>query len=153
MGYNPNFRGSTANATSTSSRSLSTPYQNGSGGALAQCTPVAVNSFGQLINIDVSNSDHINLIVGVVGADIPNAATGPVFDGGRLEDVDLPAFSVGAPLWVAKDGFLTDVKPEIGVGGFVAGDSVIFIGMVVKNQFNPLLKDLKLLIDTKIGSL
>lgn len=153
MGYNPNFRGNTANVTSRSSRSMSTSYQNGSGVSLAQCAPVAVNSLGQLIKIDVSNQTHIEKFAGVTGSIIPNAATGIVFDGGRVEDVSLPAFAVGDPIWVAKDGFLTNVRPEVGVGGFVAGDFVIFIGVVVKNEFNPLLKDLKLAIDTKIGSL
>jgi len=153
MSYSPNFRGDTTNATSRSSRSLTSNYQNGSGFSLDQCTPVAVNSFGQLISVNVSSVANIKAFLGVAGEDLPNAAFGSVYDGGRLEEVDLPAFSVGDALYVAKDGFLTNVTPEIGMAGFVAGDHIVFIGVVVKNEFNPLLKDLKIMFDTKIGRL
>lgn len=152
MSYSPIYRGSTNSATSRSSRSLSTNYQNGSGGTLIQCTPVACNASGQLIAVDPSNEATIMQFIGVCGESIPNAASGSVYDGGRLENVSI-GFSVGDAIYLSKAGFLTNVKPSEGVGGFVSGDFVVFIGLVVKNEFNALQKDLKLMIDTKIGRL
>ncbi len=152
MSYSPLFRGSTSAGSSRSSRSLSTNFQNGSGGMLIQCTPVAMNASGQLIAVDPSDESTILQFLGVCGEDIPNAASGSVYDGGRLENISI-GFSVGDALYLSKAGFLTSTKPSEGVGGFVSGDFVVFIGLVVKNEFNPLQKDLKLMIDTKIGQL
>lgn len=142
MSYSPNFRG---NQGKGSSRQLSTNFQNASGGTLIQATPVSVNTSGQLIAMDVSSEAIVSAIVGVCGIDIPNSATGAVVDCGRLENVVL-GFSVGDPIWVSKAGFLTNVKPNIGVGGFLAGDFVIFIGVIVKNEFNALQKDIQLMV-------
>ena len=153
MAYNPLYRGDTNTAASRTARSTSSGYQNGSGGLLAQCTPVATNSFGQLIAVDVSVEATVMSMIGVTGEDIPNSTSGSVYDSGRVENVSLPGFSIGDAIYVSKAGFLTNIKPSEGVGGFVAGDFVIFVGVIVKNEFNPLQKDLKLLIDAKIGQL
>lgn len=143
MSYSPNFRGSQGKG---SSRSLSTNFQNASGGTLAQSTPASVNSSGQLVGVDVSSDTSVGAIVGLCGADIPNAATGPVVDSGRLENVVL-GFSVGDAIYISKAGFLTNVKPSLGVGGFITGDFIIFVGVVVKNEFNALQKDIQLMIE------
>jgi hypothetical protein len=138
MSYSPFFRGSNAKG---SVRNLQSGYQNGTGGTLAQGTPVTVNLAGQLVAVDVSNDAMANGIVGLVAADIPVSASGQVLDNGRLENVSM-GFNVGDILYVSKSGFLTNIIPDYGVGGFAAGDWIIFVGVVVQNEFNALQKDI-----------
>lgn len=152
MSYNPSTDGSINNQYfKGSARSVVSGYQNATGSTLPMATPVAINSSGQLIAVDVSSQAVVQAIVGLTAASIPNAANGQVADGGRLENVSL-AFSAGDALYVAKDGTLTNIKPDIGVGGFLSGDFVIFIGVMAVNEFNPSNFDIKLLISV-IGEL
>ena len=148
MTYSPKFRGSILNVPG---RQLTTTYVNGSGLLLAQCTPVCTNTLGQAIPIDVSDETKVGRLIGLLTDDLPMSASGGVTDAGRLEDVSL-GFNVGDVLYVSKAGFLTSTKPSDGVDGFTTGDFVIFVGVVVKNEFDPLLKDLKLMLSV-IGQL
>lgn len=148
MGYNPLFRGNAANAPS---RSLQTNYMNASGSTLAKGSVVAINTSSQLVLIDVSQDASVSALIGVAVAAIPNTATGGVTSGGRLEDIS-QSFALGDAIYVGKDGMVTNVKPDYGVGSFVAGDYVIFVGVVVKNEFNPAKKDIQLMIQT-VGQL
>lgn len=141
MGYNPNFRG---NSTNVSGRRLGTNYQNGGGVPLVQATPVSTNALGQVIPVDVTDETNISRFIGLLAADLPALATGQVVNNGRLENVSI-GFSIGDALYVSKAGFLTNIKPDIGSGGFLAGDFVIFVGVVVKNEFNGLQKDIQLM--------
>lgn len=136
---------------SGSSRAVTTNFQNGSGGTLAMGSPVAINTSGQLIVPNVSTEAHIQAMVGLTGISIPNAATGAVVQSGRLEEVTT-SFAIGDSFYLSKTGGLTNVKPDIGVGGFVAGDFVVFLGVVVKNEFNAILKDFKIMMSV-IGQL
>lgn len=148
MAYNPNFRGSNAKA---SSRQTITSYQNGTVGTLTQATPVSVNSSGQLVNVDPSNEASVQSLVGLMVADTPSSANGQVIDNGRLENI-VTSFSIRDVLYVNKLGNLTNVKPDIGIGGFMVGDFVVLVGVVVKNEFNALQKDIKLMLSV-IGEL
>lgn len=148
MSYSPNFRGTQSKA---SARQTITDYQNGSGSTLAQCTPVATNNLGQLVGVDPSNTANVLSIVGLANLDIPSSANGPVIDNGRLENATI-GFSVGDSLYLSKAGFLQNTPPVAGFGGFVTGDYLVFIGVVVQNEFNPSLKDIKLMIE-RIGLL
>lgn len=149
MSYSPNFRGSNSKG---SAKSLMTGYQNASGSTLAMATPVSTNGIGQLITIDVSNEDTVSALLGVTSSSIPNSANGLVIDAGRLENVTGLSASVGDPLYISKTGSLTNIKPNVGDNGFLAGDFVIFIGVVVSNEFIPANKDIKLMIQL-IGQL
>lgn len=152
MSYNPATDGSTSSPPfSGSARSLASGYQNASGGTLAKATPVSVNASGQLIAIDVSNQAIVQAMVGLTTASIPNAANGQITDSGRLENVT-SSFTVGDALYVSKTGGITNLKPDIGTGGFVSGDFVIFIGVLVNNEFVPANLDIKLMLST-IGQL
>lgn len=148
MSYSPFFRGENAKG---SSRSTASGYQNASGGTLAQGTPVYVNSSGQILAVDPSNQAKVLSMVGLLNVDTLDTEDGQVSDAGRLENVVI-GYSVGTPLWVSKAGFLTNTSPSIGVNGFLAGDYVIFVGVVAQNEFNPSNKDIKLMI-TVIGQL
>lgn len=148
MGYNPLLRGS---APKISSRQTTTGYTNASGGVIAQCTPVSINGSGQILPVDPSNEASVDAMVGLASVNIPNGANGPVTDCGRLENANI-SFPVGSPLYVSLSGFLQTDKPDIGVDGFASGNFVIFVGVVVKNEFNPANKDIKLML-TLVGQL
>jgi hypothetical protein len=141
MTYSPSFTGSTGAA----SKVIQTTFTSGTGLTLSKATPVSINASSQIIAIDVSSETSVYRLVGLCGADIAGAATGNVVDTGRLENVIL-GYSVGDPLYVSKSGFLTNVKPDIGVGGFLSGDWVIFVGLLIKNDSDPLKKDIKLML-------
>lgn len=142
MSFSPYFFNKNATG---SVRSLTTNFQNASGSTLAKGTPACVNASSQLIAVNVSLEASVMAIVGLTNVAIPNAATGGVQDSGRLEDVAV-AFALGDPLWISKTGGLTNMKPEIGVGGFTDGDFVVFVGVVVRNEFNASLKDIKMML-------
>lgn len=148
MTYSPNFRGNTGNA---SSRQLTTTYQNASGSTIAKTIPVSANASGQIAPLDVTDETSALSMVGISAESIPNTATGQVTSGGRLEAVTT-TFAVGDAIYVGLGGTLTNVKPDLDVVGWEAGYFVIFVGIVVKNQFNPALKDIQLLIE-KVGQL
>lgn len=148
MGYSPYWFSKNA---AGASRGTASNFQNNTGVTINKATPVCINSSGNMVPLDISNESTVLAMVGLTNAAIPNAAMGGVQDGGRLEDVSVP-FSVGDPLWVSKSGGLTNNKPSAGSNGYVSGDFVIFVGMVVKNEFTPSLKDIKLMISI-IGQL
>lgn len=136
---------------SGSARALDSNYQNASGSTLLKGTPVTINASGQLVLVDVSDEAAVKAMVGYAGLDLPNAASGSVIDAGRLENITT-SFAVRDVVYIGKDGLLTNIEPDIGVNGFVAGDFVVLAGVIVKNEFNPAWKDLKIMTDT-IGQL
>lgn len=148
MTYSPNFRG---NAARGSSRQLISGYVNGSGALLTKARPVTLNASGQIVGVDVSDIVSVKSMVGLTAEDIPNAATGSVIDAGRLEEVVI-SYPVNTPVYMSKTGFLTDQIPAVGANGFAEGDFVIFVGVIVKNEFNPANKDIKLML-TVVGQL
>jgi len=149
MSYSPLFRGANGK---TSARSTETGYQNGTGSTLTKATPVATNASGQLVKADVSTEALSLAFVGLCGLDIPSAATGMISNAGRLENITT-SFAVGDPVWLGKTaGTLTNINPNEGIGGFVEGDFVIFVGVIVKNEFNGSLKDIQLMLQV-VGQL
>jgi hypothetical protein len=141
MTYSPRFRGNSALG---SSQGVASGYVNGSGSLLIKATPVSVDTNSKIVSIDVSDEDSVNRFVGLLVSDTNNAANGMVADSGRLEDVTI-GYPAGTALWVSKAGFLIDSPPSIGVNGFAAGDFIIFVGVVVENQFDSLKKDIQLM--------
>ena len=150
MGYSPYFLNQNSKG---SVRSTVTNFQNGSGSTLAMGIPVSVNTSSQIVPLDVTSEASVQALVGMtsVQAGIPSGATGSVVDNGRLENVTT-SFSVGDAVYAGKDTPLTNVKPDLTVGDWAEGDFVIFLGVVVKNEFNPAQLDIKLMISL-IGQL
>jgi len=132
--------------TKVSGRQTQTGFQNGTGSTMNVATVVSTNSSGQLILADVTNEATIETIVGLVSiANIPSAANGTVVSDGRLENIPSLGFSVGDTLWLGTTpGSLTNVKPDLTQIGWSAGDYVVFIGVVVQNEFNPSNQDIQL---------
>lgn len=148
MSYSPFFFNQQSQG---SSRQTITNFQNGSGSTLAKGTPVSVNASSQLTTVDVSNEASVKALVGLTGMSIPNAATGSVADCGRLENITT-SYAVRTVVYIDKTGALTNSPPTIGVNSFVSGDFVVLVGVIVKNEFNPAQKDIKLMLSV-IGQL
>lgn len=149
MSYSPFFFNQNSKG---SSRATIANFQNGSGSTLAMAVPVYVNTSSQLMPLDVTNEVSVQAIVGLTSISIPNSATGSVIDNGRLENITT-SFAVGDAVYAGKANPLTNIKPDIGdADGFASGDFVVFLGVIVKNEFNPSQLDLKLMISV-IGQL
>lgn len=135
MTYNPAARGIPA-----ISRSSARTASNNTGNTVTKATPVRLSNTG-LMPIDVSDEGSANSIAGLTRADIDNLGSGEVVSSGILENISTTA-SIGDIMYVSKLGDLTNVKPSIDVDDFEAGDWVIRVGAIAKNNENPLLKDI-----------
>lgn len=140
MTYDPRLYGSTVVAVGAVSSELPARV-NASGISLNKTDPVRIDASGQLQKIDCSVEAEVLACLGVARASAANGNSTGIVTGGRLEDVTVPG-SLGDRLFLSKTGGLTNVTPAIGVGGFVAGDFVVLIGISVKNATNPSLTDL-----------
>lgn len=89
----------------------------------------------------MSDENTILSVAGLTTATIPNLSSGPVSLAGKVPNVSV-SFAHGDYLYVSKTGGLTNIGPEIGVDGFVAGDTVIRVGVICRNTANPLQKDI-----------
>ena len=142
MAYSPYFFNKNSTGTSQATGSS---YQNGSGSTIAQGVLVSVNSSGQIAPTDTTSETSVLGIVGFTTVSMPNGSTAQIIDNGRLENITT-SFIPGTHLYLDTTGNLTNIQPSVGVNGFIAGDFVVSVGMVVVNQFNPSLYDLKLMI-------
>lgn len=142
MSYSPNFRG---NAGKGSSRQTQTGYTNGTGSTITAASAVYSTASG-IGKVDVSDINTVEKFAGLVAADLLSAAHGLVVSDGRLENIPIGlGFAVGDPIWVGTvPGSLTKVKPDLANPGWVSGDFVIFVGVVVENEFDPLKQDIQL---------
>jgi hypothetical protein len=139
MTYNPRLKGAILTVGSVSSE---LPERiNDSGSSINKTDPIRLDASGNIQKIDPSVEAQALACIGVAKSSISNGSSTAIVSQGRLEDVTT-AGTFGDPLYVSKSGGLTNVKPSVGVNGFVEGDFVIFVGIVAKNQTNPLLKDL-----------
>lgn len=112
---------------------------NLTGSTILANTPVCVDASGNLKVIDPTNEDDILSIIGLVQDDTLNNAVATVISSGLLTNIT--GFNNRDSIWLSHTGGLTSTKPNIGSGGFLAGDFIVRIGTVVKNSVNPTLKD------------
>ena len=138
MSFSPNFRGASSTAPTTS---VQNQLANNTGSTLAKATPVYANTSGELSLVNVSVEASSYSVLGLVVANILDTQKGNIIFNGKLTDVTTSAV-FGDTLFVSKTGTLTNVKPTLGVGGFVSGDFVIRVGVVVKNDLDPAKKDI-----------
>lgn len=126
-------------------------YLNSTGVSLSKATPVKIDSIGNLDFVNVSIEADVFALGGVTGELIPDGIRGKIAKSGRIEDITTTA-SFGDPVYISKTGDLTNIKPSTGVNSFVAGDFIVRVGTIAKNENNPLLKDL-ILEMTIVGQL
>lgn len=131
------------------SSALRTNFINNTGGSINLFTPVRINTSGELSLVDVS-SELATASIGVTSESIANTTAGMVVMTGKLENLNL--FNYGDVIYISKAGGLTNVKPSEGVSGFIVGDWVIKVGIIAKNETNPLNKDLYVNIEV-VGQL
>ena len=109
---------------------------------MSTTTPVCVGPAGTLQLIDVSNTALATASVGLVlDSSVAVFASCEVVTMGLFESAG-GAFAFGDVLYVNKAKELSNVRPQVGVDGFVFGDYVVKIGTVVRNKTNPLVKDI-----------
>lgn len=116
-----------------SGEALETSMNNGSGATLTALTPVRGDTSGKANTVDVATEAQAFAIVGITKASISNGSDGTIVIGGRLKNITTSAV-FGDKLFVSKTGGVTATKPDIGSGGFVAGDFVIEMGVIVRNN-------------------
>lgn len=124
---------------------------NNTGITINKGVPVRINTSGELDFINVSVEAEAINVSGVASEPITNGSKGSVVNSGKISDIATTA-ALGDIVYVSKSGSLTNVKPSIGVSGFVAGDFVVMVGIIAKNESNPTLKDLMLNVDV-VGQL
>lgn len=122
------------------SSAVRTTLLNNTGLTILKGTPVRIDAGGDISKIDVSVDTDVLGAIGVSSEMILTGTTGTIITNGKVEDIS--GFDFGDYIYVSKTGFLTHMLPSEGVDGFVAGDWVIRVGVVSKNQTDPLLKDL-----------
>jgi len=127
---------------------LSDNRSNNTGSAFTKGTPARINNSGELDFINVSIESDIKGVVGVTSEAIANGSAGSVATSGKVSDITTTA-ALGDTLYIDKTGALTNIEPDVGVNSFVAGDFVIAIGVVAKNESNPVLKDLIIFVDIR----
>lgn len=143
MGYSPN------SGTPNISRSTARQAGNNTGTTIPKTMPVKITATG-IETIDPAVETDIDAFAGLTGNSTNNGDVAEVVTSGIITNSGL-TYSAGTVIYVSKSGGITDTKPAIGVGGFVAGDFVIRLGIVVENV-NPLLRDVILNIQL-IGQL
>lgn len=142
MTYNP------ASSGVVNSLPIGDEFYNDTGSLISKATPLTVNTvsgFAEIIDVSSTESE---VSFGVAFADTEPTSTGNYITMGVIENVGISA-NFGDEIYVSKSGGLTNVAPDIGVGGFVSGDAIIFVGTIKKNNTNPLLKDLVISIDIR----
>lgn len=123
-------------------------YLNNSGSTLAAFTPVYQNSSGNINKIDPSQEAQVANYLGVLLESTSTGSVGTVALSGLVKNVTT-GFSIGDLVYLSKTGSLTVTVPEIGSGGFVAGDFVVKVGKITKNSTNGSQKDFKVEIEVK----
>jgi len=121
---------------------------NNTGVSIDKAVPVRINASGELDFINVSTEAQALSVSGVAAQTILDGTAGSFLSSGKIEDVSTSAI-FGDTVYISKAGILTNIKPAIGVSGFIAGDFVISVGVIAKNESNPILKDLIINIDVK----
>jgi len=113
---------------------------NNSGGTLLALTPVRSDSVKGMDSVDVAIEAEIKAILGVLKADTNNGVQGTIVNNGRIENITT-GIAVDTSVYLSKSGGITSTPPDIGVGGFLAGDFVILLGVITTNESNPSNKD------------
>jgi hypothetical protein len=141
VGYNPNVNGQNGQGQSSS------VYMNSTGTTITAASALAQGTGNQVVLLDPANESTVFNIVGLNPSDIANGSLGQITSEGRMQNIPLSlGFSVGDSLFVSTTpGMLTNIKPTVGVNGFTVGDFIVFVGVVVQNQFNPSNQDIQIL--------
>ena len=121
-------------------------YLNNSGSQIPAMSVVWQDTSGNIRKFTTpSVESQIKNTLGLLLTVTDNNTQGAVVLAGLIKNVTT-AFNIGDLVYLSKFGGMTAAAPDIGVGGFSAGDFVVQIGNITKNSDNPLQKDLNLAI-------
>ena len=124
---------------------------NNTGALLNALELLRIDTSGGVDFIDPSIEAEALAVIGISKSSANHGDPVGICTSGKLENIG-GAWGFGDLLFLSKVGGLTNIKPDIGVGGFVSGDFVIKVGVVSKSITNPADKDLMLAIQI-IGQL
>lgn len=141
MSYDP------TSGTPVMARSTAKTSSNNTGSTIAKFMPVKITASGMDL-IDISDEADVDAFGGVTAASVGDGQSGEIVTSGLVTDTGL-SYNAGERLFVSKSGGVTNLKPSVGVGGFVEGDWVIALGVVSLNEGNPTLKDVIVFIEIK----
>jgi hypothetical protein len=130
------------------SSSVKRTFLNNSGSSISALTPVRQNASGDLREIDVSEESEVIGMLGITETVIANGNSGSVVLSGLLKEVTT-SFNVGDVLYLSPSGELTSEVPDIGIAGFSAGDFIVQVGKVLKNEDDDLEKDILVQINVR----
>ena len=138
MGYSPNSDNPQV------AQSTGTPKANNTGTTIPKFMPVKITASG-IQTIDPSIEADVDAFGGLTSGSVADGFSTDIINSGIIKDTGL-SYAPGDFLYVSKSGGITNVKPSVGVGGFVAGDWCIRLGVVSENASNPVLRDAIILI-------
>ena len=150
MTYSPFYFSPQSTGTSIA---IVTNYYNNTGSAIAQ--GVAVSKTGtadQIAPTDPTSDTSVHAFVGFAQFHLPNATLGPIISSGRLETLTGYSFSLGQSIWIGLNGVIQNTRPDYAVTGFATGDFIMYAGVIVQNELNPINQDL-LLMPQLVGEL
>lgn len=137
----PDVNLSEAAAGNGQAQSVKSEVENNSGAPLTKATPVSVDSSGDLTAVDVSDEASVLAYIGVMNDDTPDGDSGEPIGCGLVKNITT-SFNFGDAIWISKTGILTNLKPQAGSNGFIAGDFAVKVGVIMKNVDNGANKDL-----------
>lgn len=141
MSFDPGAgRPQVANSTAKTSTNMT-------GSTIPKLMPVKITASGMAL-IDPSSEADIDAFAGVTAQSVINGGGGDIVNSGLVTDTGL-SYAAGTRIFVSKSGGVTNVKPDIGVGGFVSGDWIISLGVVSLNESNSILKDVIVFIEVR----
>jgi len=120
---------------------------NNTGSTIPIFMPVKITATG-IQTVNPSVEADIDAFAGVTASAITNGSNGFIVSSGLIQNTGL-SYPAGTALWLSKSGGVTNVKPDIGVGGFVSGDWVVKLGVTLLNDSSPLLIDVIVFIEVK----
>jgi hypothetical protein len=99
--------------------------------------PVTINSLGKLAVVNIADEDSAYAFCGVNSVDCLIGGTANVLPAGGVL-YDIPSYfgltgQFGKHVFVAHSGYLTTVKPDVGVGDFISEDFIVSVGVTTKN--------------------
>lgn len=103
--------------------------------------PIATQANGSLTLVDVSIEAQAMATLGISAAAIPNGTVGTVSTVGVVPGAGAD-FNVQDVIYISSTGTSTNVKPSVGLNGFIEGDFVIKLGTVTLNPDDPTIKDM-----------
>lgn len=115
-------------------------YVNSTGSILTALQVISINTgTGNLQLASVSSENTILSGLGLTEAAVPIGDEASIVHKGQIKNVTT-SLTYGA-VFLNKDGTLTNTQPNIGINGFIEGDFVLKVGVIIKNKDNPLNKD------------